>query len=247
MPPRSRRARGRAAAAPAAAAESSDSEPEQQQQQPPQPEDEEIDNVDEPPKQNTTAASPNNNGDDDYDAEEEEAHHQQQHNNTSSAAASRSNDNHPDESTLRILLSTDNHLGYMEKDPIRGNDSFAALEEVLSLARLHKVDLVLLSGDLFHDNKPSRRTLHTTMEIFRRYCMGGEAVHVQIVSDQKECLRSVVSGRANYEDEFYSVSTIIMYMFYIYYIYIYMFIIGLLWKKCTWYWMICCCCCCCIQ
>ena len=85
-------------------------------------------------------------------------------------------------------------------------DSFAALEEVLSLARLHKVDLVLLSGDLFHDNKPSRRTLHITMEILRRYCMGGEAVHVQIVSDQKECLRSVVSGRANYEDEFYSVS-----------------------------------------
>lgn len=35
--------------------------------------------------------------------------------------------------------------------------------------------------------------------------MGGEAVNVQIVSDQKECLRSVVSGRANYEDEFYSV------------------------------------------
>ncbi len=35
--------------------------------------------------------------------------------------------------------------------------------------------------------------------------MGGEAVRVQIVSDQKECLRSVVSGRANYEDEFYSV------------------------------------------
>ena len=39
--------------------------------------------------------------------------------------------------------------------------------------------------------------------------MGGESVNVQIVSDQKECLRSVVSGRANYEDEFYSVSLIL--------------------------------------
>jgi len=38
--------------------------------------------------------------------------------------------------------------------------------------------------------------------------MGGEAVNVQIVSDQKECLRSVVSGRANYEDEFYSVRSL---------------------------------------
>ncbi|KAL7461780.1 hypothetical protein ACHAXS_002186 [Conticribra weissflogii] len=111
----------------------------------------------------------------------------------------------PDDDTLRILLSTDNHLGYLERDPIRGLDSFAALEEVLSLARQHKVDMVLLSGDLFHDNKPSRRTLHKTMEILRRYCMGSESVGFQIVSDQKDCLRSVVSGRANYEDEFYSV------------------------------------------
>ena len=117
-------------------------------------------------------------------------------------------DNAPDENTLRILLSTDNHLGYLERDPIRGLDSFAALEEVLSIARQHKCDMVLLSGDLFHDNKPSRRTLHSTMEILRRYCMGSESVGFQIVSDQKECLRSVVSGRANYEDEFYSVSCI---------------------------------------
>ena len=36
--------------------------------------------------------------------------------------------------------------------------------------------------------------------------MGGESVDFQIVSDQKECLRSIISGRANYEDEFYSVS-----------------------------------------
>ena len=36
--------------------------------------------------------------------------------------------------------------------------------------------------------------------------MGSNPVNFQIVSDQKECLRSIVSGRANYEDEFYSVS-----------------------------------------
>ncbi|KAL7512292.1 hypothetical protein ACHAXN_012756 [Cyclotella atomus] len=113
--------------------------------------------------------------------------------------------NSPDANTLRILLSTDNHLGYLERDPIRGNDSFAAFEEVLHLARSHHVDLVLLSGDVFHENKPTRRTMHRTMEIMRRYCMGGESVGFQIVSDQGECLRSVVTGRANYEDEFYSV------------------------------------------
>lgn len=45
----------------------------------------------------------------------------------------------PDEDTMRILVSTDNHLGYMERDPARGLDSFAALEEVLYLAKKYKV------------------------------------------------------------------------------------------------------------
>lgn len=45
----------------------------------------------------------------------------------------------PDDDTLRVLLSTDNHLGYMENDPVRGMDSFAAFEEVLYLAKMHKV------------------------------------------------------------------------------------------------------------
>jgi double-strand break repair protein MRE11 len=192
MPPR-RRARGRAAAvAPTANNnDSSDSEPEQQEQQEEQPQEDTHEPQDD--------ENNNNNATEDHSTSSPPT-------NNNNTTTNNTNSNHPDENTLRILLSTDNHLGYLEKDPIRGMDSFAALEEVLSLARLHKVDLVLLSGDLFHDNKPSRRTLHITMEILRRYCMGGEAVNVQIVSDQKECLRSVVSGRANYEDEFYSVS-----------------------------------------
>ena len=53
-------------------------------------------------------------------------------------------------------------------------------------------------------------TTHTTkrtktMEILRRYCMGSGSVGFQIISDQKECLRSLITGRANYEDEHYSV------------------------------------------
>ncbi len=48
-------------------------------------------------------------------------------------------DNHVDEETLRIMIATDTHLGYAERDPIRGNDSFAAFEEILLLAKRHKV------------------------------------------------------------------------------------------------------------
>lgn len=85
-----------------------------------------------------------------------------------------------DDNTLRILLSTDNHLGYCEKDSVRGMDSFAAFEEVLRIAKWKKVDFVLLSGDLFHENKPSRLTMHRTMEILRRYCMGPDAVEYRL-------------------------------------------------------------------
>lgn len=62
-------------------------------------------------------------------------------------------------------------------------DSFAAFEEVLYLAKRFKCDMVLLAGDLFHENRPSRRTLYKTMEILRRYTMGPEAVQVQVLGD----------------------------------------------------------------
>lgn len=54
--------------------------------------------------------------------------------------------------------------------------------------------------------RDARSPAAQTMEILRRYCMGPDPVGFQIISDQSQCLRSVVSGRANYEDEFYSVS-----------------------------------------
>jgi hypothetical protein len=44
-----------------------------------------------------------------------------------------------DENIIRILISTDNHVGYLERDPLRGNDSFVAFEEVLATARDKKV------------------------------------------------------------------------------------------------------------
>ena len=168
-----------------------------------QKEESEDDSNDEEEVPPTQQVKNNADVDDNDEQEEEEPTDRQQTTNQAQQPT-----NAPDENTLRILLSTDNHLGYLERDPVRGDDSFAALEEILHLARQHKVDMVLLSGDVFHENKPTRRTLHKTMEILRRYCMGGESVGFQIVSDQGECLRSVVTGRANYEDEYYSVSRV---------------------------------------
>lgn len=43
------------------------------------------------------------------------------------------------EDTIKILIATDNHLGYQECDPIIGDDSFVAFEEILDLAVKNKV------------------------------------------------------------------------------------------------------------
>ncbi|KAJ2743223.1 meiotic recombination [Coemansia sp. BCRC 34301] len=106
------------------------------------------------------------------------------------------NDN-PD--TLSILIATDNHLGYLERDPIRGQDSFHAFSEIMELARLRKVDMVLLGGDLFHDNKPSRRCLHQALTTLRQACLGPSPVALEYLSDPSTDLASS-SGSVNYED-----------------------------------------------
>lgn len=102
-------------------------------------------------------------------------------------------------------MSSDNHLGYAERDPVRGDDSFAAFEEVLARARLDKADFVLLAGDLFHENKPSRRTLFIAMELFRKYSLGNEPVFTEVLNQEKEVFRSN-HGSVNYEDPYLSVS-----------------------------------------
>jgi len=40
---------------------------------------------------------------------------------------------------ITILIATDNHLGYMERDPLRSNDSFQTFEEILLYAKQYNV------------------------------------------------------------------------------------------------------------
>ena len=61
----------------------------------------------------------------------------------------------------------------MEKDDIRGQDSINSFKEVLSIANRNQVgkitfiDFILLGGDLFHDNQPSRKTMFETINLLR--------------------------------------------------------------------------------
>ena len=52
--------------------------------------------------------------------------------------------------------------------------------------------MVVLSGDMFHDNKPSRATILKTIKILRKYCLGPNPVKFEIVSDQSNFVQ--VSG-----------------------------------------------------
>lgn len=106
--------------------------------------------------------------------------------------------------TLRVLIATDCHLGYMEKDEIRRFDSFQAFEEICSIAEQKQVDFLLLGGDLFHENKPSRSTLVKAIEILRRYCLNDRPVQFQVVSDQTINFQNIF-GHVNYEDPHFNV------------------------------------------
>lgn len=72
---------------------------------------------------------------------------------------------------------------------MRGRDSLDTFEEMLQVARAHHVDFVLLGGDLFHENKPSRPTMFRTMSLLREYTMGDEPVSFELLSDPFDDVR----------------------------------------------------------
>lgn len=102
--------------------------------------------------------------------------------------------------TFRILLATDNHLGCAEDDPERCNDSFETFEEILEMAVEQQVDFILLGGDLFHENKPSRHCLVRCTELLRKYTFGDRPVVFDFVSDPVENFKHAKNPTVNYLD-----------------------------------------------
>lgn len=101
--------------------------------------------------------------------------------------------------TIRILVSTDNHVGYNERDPIRGDDSWKSFHEIMSLAKQRDVDMVLLAGDLFHENKPSRKSMYQVMRSLRANCLGDKPCELELLSDASENFQGAFN-HVNYED-----------------------------------------------
>lgn len=129
-----------------------------------------------------------------------------------------------DENVMKIMIATDNHLGYNEKglglvvlvninyncsfisDAVRGNDSFIAFEEILQHAVENDVDFILLGGDLFHDATPSQNSLYQCMSLLRKYTLGSKAISLELLSDQSINFVDCFNSSVNYEDPNLNVS-----------------------------------------
>ncbi|KAK4651153.1 meiotic recombination [Podospora pseudocomata] len=105
----------------------------------------------------------------------------------------------PEEDTIRILVSTDNHVGYAERDPIRKDDSWRTFDEIMQIAKAQDVDMVLLGGDLFHDNKPSRKSMYQVIQSLRKNCLGMKPCELEFLSDPQEVF-GASTGCVNYQD-----------------------------------------------
>jgi double-strand break repair protein MRE11 len=95
--------------------------------------------------------------------------------------------------TIRILVATDSHVGVHERDPVRGDDSWKTFHEVMCLAKERDVDMVLLAGDLFHENKPSRKSMYQVMRSLRMNCFGDKPCELEMLSDASEIFQGYVT------------------------------------------------------
>jgi double-strand break repair protein MRE11 len=69
----------------------------------------------------------------------------------------------------------------------------------MCLARERDVDMVLLAGDLFHENKPSRKSMYQVMRSIRMNCLGDKPCELEMLSDASENFQGAFN-HVNYED-----------------------------------------------
>lgn len=60
--------------------------------------------------------------------------------------------------------------------------------------------MVLLAGDLFHENKPSRKSMYQVMRSIRMNCLGDKPCELEMISDASENFQGAFN-HPNYEDE----------------------------------------------
>lgn len=67
----------------------------------------------------------------------------QEQNGNSSNGTTQNRGEEDDPNHVKIMLATDNHVGYMERDPVRGSDSINTFREILQMAKDHDVSICM--------------------------------------------------------------------------------------------------------
>jgi double-strand break repair protein MRE11 len=67
------------------------------------------------------------------------------------------------------------------------------------MSNILQVDMVLLAGDLFHDNKPSRKAMYQVMRSLRMNCLGEKPCELEMLSDASDIFEGAFN-HVNYED-----------------------------------------------
>ncbi|PRT54076.1 DNA repair protein rad32 [Wickerhamiella sorbophila] len=110
-------------------------------------------------------------------------------------------------SRFSVLVTTDNHVGYMENDAVRGDDAATTFREVMEIARDRQVDFVIQAGDLFHINKPTKRSMYHVIKTLRETCLGDKPVPFQVLHHGPLALEGDESlNHVNFADPNYNVA-----------------------------------------
>jgi len=105
-----------------------------------------------------------------------------------------------DDKFIRILVATDIHLGYGEKLPERSKDSFNSFDELLQIGKENQVDMAILGGDLFHENKPTRSAQINCVQILSKHVFGNDPIYLEYCSNPLVDFKHSNTKAVNYED-----------------------------------------------
>ncbi|KZP04593.1 hypothetical protein FIBSPDRAFT_915052 [Athelia psychrophila] len=105
-----------------------------------------------------------------------------------------------DTDSIRIMLATDNHTGYRERDHVRGLSCIQDPDNSQAV-------FIFLADDHFHEIRPARGCLYSGMALLHEHTLGDKPVELELLSDPYEGKADGYSFPAvNYEDPNFNVA-----------------------------------------
>lgn len=89
-----------------------------------------------------------------------------------------------EEQTLKIMVTSDTHLGFKENHSLRSNDSYEAFSEILQKSKKNNVDFIIHGGDLFDEPEPSQETIEKSVKILKENIFGDKNLNYEVFWDK---------------------------------------------------------------